>query len=90
MIVIDQRHTLPLNHYNPLLSEFGRDPDRDTIRHYSQHKNWEVLMSWPEAVLEILHVLQTMSRWMAGMVLVVVLLLAQPPMSCNAAYGTPD
>jgi len=47
-------------------------------------------MSWPEAVLEILHVLQTMSRWMAGMVLVVVLLLAQPPMSCNAAYGTPD
>lgn len=33
-------------------------------------------MGWPEAVVEILHALQAMPKWMAGMVLVVVLLLA--------------
>lgn len=71
MITAHPRLALPLSHYNYLLSEFGRDPDRDTIRHYSQQNDWEVLMSLPEAVLEILHVLQAMPKWMAGIALMI-------------------
>ncbi len=33
-------------------------------------------MGWTEAVVEVLHILQTMPEWMAGMVLVIALLLA--------------
>lgn len=58
------------------INEFGQHSDRDIIRHYSQHNDWEVPMGWPEAVVEILLALQAMPEWMAGMVLVVVLLLA--------------
>ncbi len=33
-------------------------------------------MGWPEAVVEVLHILQAMPEWMSGMVLVIALLLA--------------
>lgn len=33
-------------------------------------------MGWPEAVVEVLRVLQAMPKWMAGMILLVALLLA--------------
>lgn len=33
-------------------------------------------MGWPEAVVEIMRILQKMPRWMAGMVLLIALVLA--------------
>ncbi|HDS3821609.1 TPA: hypothetical protein QIC23_001856 [Klebsiella aerogenes] len=33
-------------------------------------------MGWPEAVVEALHILKTMPKWMSGMVLVVAILLS--------------
>lgn len=33
-------------------------------------------MGWTEAVVEVLHILQAMPKWMAGMVLIIAILLS--------------